>query len=81
MSPRCAALAESMTPQGRRALASFLDGRLPAGQLHDELLRALAAGAHADEPVVGAEFLAARVVELDELAVTHDREHMTVQSA
>ena len=40
MSPRCAALSESLSPQGRRALAAFIDGRLPAGQLYDELLRA-----------------------------------------
>ena len=40
MSPRCAALSERLSPQGRRALAAFIDGRLPAGQLYDELLRA-----------------------------------------
>jgi hypothetical protein len=40
VSPRCAALSERLSPQGRRALAAFIDGRLPAGQLHDELLRA-----------------------------------------
>ena len=40
VSPRCAALSESLSPLGRRALAAFIDGRLPAGQLQDELLRA-----------------------------------------
>jgi hypothetical protein len=40
VSPRCAALSERLSPQGRRALAAFIDGRLPAGQLYDELLRA-----------------------------------------
>jgi hypothetical protein len=29
-----------LTPQGRRALAAFIDGRLPAGQLYDQLLQA-----------------------------------------
>jgi hypothetical protein len=29
-----------LTPGERRALASFLAGRLPAGQLHGELCRA-----------------------------------------
>jgi hypothetical protein len=28
-----------LSPAARRALASFLGGRLPAGQLHDELCR------------------------------------------
>jgi hypothetical protein len=28
-----------LTPAGQRVLASFLAGRLPAGQLHAELLR------------------------------------------
>lgn len=40
VSPRCAALSQSLSPLGRRALAAFIDGRLPAGQLQDELLRA-----------------------------------------
>ena len=40
MSPRCAALSQSLSPLGRRALAAFIDGRLPAGQLQDELVRA-----------------------------------------
>ncbi|HEX2415505.1 MAG TPA: hypothetical protein VHJ37_09840 [Thermoleophilaceae bacterium] len=40
MSPRCVALSERLSPQGRRALAAFIGGRLPAGQLYDELLRA-----------------------------------------
>lgn len=31
----------------QRALAAFLDGRLPAGQLHGELLRGAEAAAHA----------------------------------
>ena len=31
--------AGSLSPEGRRALAAFLAGRLPAGQLHAELLR------------------------------------------
>jgi hypothetical protein len=32
-------ISSQLTPAGRRALASFLAGRLPAGQLHDELCR------------------------------------------
>lgn len=31
--------AGSLSPEGQRALAAFLAGRLPAGQLHAELLR------------------------------------------
>lgn len=33
-------VAASLTPAGRRALSAFLEGRLPAGRLHEELLRA-----------------------------------------
>ena len=40
MTPRCAALSERLSPLERRALAAFIAGRLPAGQLEDELLRA-----------------------------------------
>jgi hypothetical protein len=31
--------ASGLSPEGQRALAAFLGGRLPAGQLHAELLR------------------------------------------
>ena len=31
--------AAGLSPAGQRALAAFLAGRLPAGQLHAELLR------------------------------------------
>ncbi len=37
-----AVAAATLTPAARRALSSFLDGRLPAGRLHEELLRAAA---------------------------------------
>jgi hypothetical protein len=33
-------VAATLTPAGRRALSAFLEGRLPAGRLHEELLRA-----------------------------------------
>jgi hypothetical protein len=44
------AAADRLSPGERRALASFLSGRLPAGQLHAELCRARAAAETVREP-------------------------------